>query len=73
MPLTRSELDTAGCACGAPDCPDDGLFWHSRCHPDTPTWGEYRKSTGVLILRCAECEKPVQSFYVAREAPAVAS
>lgn len=66
MALHRSDLDERTCA--APGCDHtahDGLFLHSACHPDMPTWTEYQPKTGNLRVTCAACDSTLAEIAVA--------
>jgi len=58
--MTRNDLNKIGCQ--SPNCnhkDDDILYLHSGCHPGGSLEVMYEKSTGRLILECAECETQV--------------
>ena len=63
-PLTRRDLDAAGC--GTPNCGHDHsvLYLHSRCHPEARTKVSYHKVTGTLRVRCGRCDALVAEFEV---------
>jgi len=68
-PLTRLDLDPAGC--GMPNCWHDHsvLYLHPRCHPSPgKTEASYHKASGTLKIACAECKALVAEVQVA-EAP----
>jgi hypothetical protein len=60
------DLDEHGCT--VPGCDhtahDSEIYFHSRCHPDVPTWTSYR--AGVLSTWCAACGRQVSAVAVAR-------
>lgn len=63
--LTKEHLNyTLGHeGCSDPQCADhhqplEELYFHGRCHPDSPTWVCYRKD-GTLLIECAQCRKPI--------------
>lgn len=50
---TRPYLDTLRCT--VPNCDCGGiLYWHSTCHPQSPTWTKYHPD-GFVEIECAEC------------------
>lgn len=52
----------AGClAGGAEDAAD--LWFHAKCHLDSPTWARYRD--GLLTIQCARCERDVVALVIA--------
>lgn len=64
--LTREDLDRLRCAAEHPDgepCDHAELYFHSRCHPESPTWAVY--ADGALRVECAECRKVVAEVAVA--------
>ena len=64
-PLTRVDLDSAGCdwpGCTHTDHPV--MYLHPRCHPSAGTCVEYRRD-GVLRIQCRKCEKLVAKVLVA--------
>lgn len=65
MPLTRNQLDAAGCA--TPNCGHDHtvLYLLGACHPKAATSAVYDKRTGTIKLTCHECERPVAEIAVA--------
>jgi hypothetical protein len=66
MALHRSDLDHR--TCQIPGCDHtghDGLFLHSACHPDIPTWAEYQVKTGMLRVTCADCQRLIAEIAVA--------
>jgi hypothetical protein len=64
-PLSRKQLDPAGC--GQPNCGHDHsvIFLHSACHPSAGTRVSYDKPTGLLTVACRRCEKLVAQVKVA--------
>jgi hypothetical protein len=64
-PLTQSDLK--GIRCGNPACEDNHpiLFMTPGCHQKGAVEATYDKSTGVLTIRCYECEKEVGRFLLA--------
>jgi hypothetical protein len=64
-PLTRRQLDAAGCS--TPDCGHDHtlLFFHGRCHPQADTDAYYDKRDHCVHIICAACEKPISTIKVA--------
>lgn len=40
------------------------LWFHAKCHLDSPTWARYRD--GVLTIQCARCERDVVALAIAR-------
>ena len=71
MPLYREDLDQPPRACAEPGCgdihPEDDLWFHAKCHLDSPTWARYRD--GVLTIQCARCERDVVALVVASRDP----
>lgn len=63
MALARKDLDRMRCA--NPDCKEDHgpLYFHGRCHPESPTWTRYEN--GVLTIECAECRDVITTVVVA--------
>lgn len=63
MALTRTELDRMQCM--TPDCdePHGALYFHGRCHPESPTWAWYEN--GVVTVECAKCEAVIAAVTVA--------
>ena len=53
--------------CGSPDCDHDHsvLFLVQRCHPASGAEVHYTKATGVLTIRCKQCEALVAEVMVA--------
>jgi hypothetical protein len=66
MPLTRADLDRTTCDSPGCNCSTGGIYFHSRCHPDAPTWARYENS--ILTVECAVCETTVTEIVVARSA-----
>jgi hypothetical protein len=64
-PLSRKQLDPAGC--GQPNCGHDHsvLYLHSVCHPNAGTRVSYEKLTGLLTVACRRCQKLVAHVKVA--------
>ena len=73
MPLYREDLDRPPRSCAVPGCgdvhADDDLWFHAKCHLDSPTWARYRD--GVLTIQCARCERDVVALHVARRSNAI--
>ncbi len=77
MAITKDELDRAQCTAehgGLAHIADHGpLYFHSRCHPSSPTWTFYDK--GELVVTCAawmivagrRCEQEIVRIAVAEE------
>jgi hypothetical protein len=64
-PLTRVDLDTAGCQ--APGCTHVNhpvMYLHPRCHVSAGTRVEYHRD-GVLRIRCRKCDSLVANVAVA--------
>jgi len=66
--LNRKDLDriTAG-KCSEPKCAEAHgglLFFHSKCHPDAPTWASYQHESGVVKVECATCRAFIFDFKV---------
>lgn len=55
--LYKEDLDKVTCA--TPGCDhsshDSGMFFHGKCHPQSPAWVEYRD--GLIHVTCAICGK----------------
>ncbi len=64
MVLTREVLDTR--PCDDPECGEDHgpFYFHSKCHPEAPTWIYYH--AGIITIECAECEEFIAEIAVAR-------
>jgi hypothetical protein len=65
-PLTRADLDRV--TCDKPGCDHtahDGLYLHSHCHPETPTWSYYSGVAGTIRIECAECGHVIVNIAVA--------
>lgn len=70
MALTRRDLDGHRCQnpdCGNPECGDGTVYFHGRCHPESPAWTSY--SNGQVAVRCAECDGLVVEIRVADGPP----
>ena len=52
--------------CRDEDCKQKHYIIFPTCH-EAPTWAVYIKKTGVLEIRCAECENLVYSIVVKKE------
>jgi hypothetical protein len=67
MTLYCQELDATGC--GIPDCGHDHtvLYLHPRCHRSAATRASYDKRTGLLTLRCRQCNSLVAEIAVAEK------
>jgi hypothetical protein len=65
-PLTRQQLDAAGC--GTPNCGHDHsvIYLVSGCHPASGVEVRFNKPRGLLEVRCKRCEKPVADVKVAQ-------
>ncbi|MDF1701790.1 MAG: hypothetical protein P1V36_11595, partial [Planctomycetota bacterium] len=46
---------------GTQDAAD--LWFHAKCHLDSPTWARYRD--GLLTIQCARCERDVVALVIA--------
>ena len=68
MTLYREDFDQLSCDC--PACREtqrsNELYFHPRCHPESPTWARYRGD--VLTVECAKCRRVVVSVVVASRA-----
>ena len=68
MALYREDLGPSACEC--PDCREtqqtSEMYFHPRCHPESPTWVRYRGD--VLTVECAKCRREVVSVVVASRA-----
>jgi hypothetical protein len=59
-PLTQRELNSVGCETpGCDHTTHDGLYLHSNCHPEMPTWTHYNAVSGTLRIECALCGHPI--------------
>ena len=66
MALYREDLDPMPASFptqGGPSQGGEDLWFHARCHLDSPTWARYRD--GVLTIQCARCERDVVAVVVA--------
>lgn len=64
--LTKEKLDKMVCA--DPKCEHKDhreLYFHSKCHVGSPTWVCYNKDTGLLHVKCSECERIIAHVKVA--------
>lgn len=63
--LYREDLDRA--QCGDPGCDhtshDEPLFFHGRCHIESPTWTYYHN--GYIKVICAVCRQLIAHVAVA--------
>lgn len=48
------DLESSACSC---DKCDGRLILSGKCHEGTPTYVSYEKGSGLLELKCAECDK----------------
>ena len=64
-PLYREDFDDMRCDCNSPQCDNDVIVLRSVCHPDKPTRTLYLKEGHVLLIVCAECDKPIVGIAVA--------
>jgi len=64
LPLTRKQLDVAGC--GTPNCDHDHseLYLVQACHPHRGVEAKYVKATGTLLITCQICDAPVAEVRV---------
>lgn len=66
--LTRRHIDFVlkdrGVACGHED---QTMYFHSRCHPDEPTWSYYDRDKGTVTVECAMCRNTILTIQVAPE------
>lgn len=69
MLLTREVLDTT--SCDDPKCSEHHgpFYFHSKCHPEAPTWIYYH--AGIITIECAECEGFIAEIAVAKASPEV--
>jgi len=58
--IYKEDLDTMQCNAGHEA---KGVWIHSSCHTTVPTWVRYED--GVLIIRCATCNKVISEVAVA--------
>jgi len=65
--LTRAILDPMQCQ--HPDCTheDHGtvFYLHAQCHPPAGSRVSYDSSTGILAVRCRQCDKLTAEIKVA--------
>jgi hypothetical protein len=67
MAITQEVMSGVSCSgCQDENC-GDIFYFHSKCHPETPTWGRYVH--GVLELVCAECDDMIVRIAVATGLP----
>ena len=71
MPITREDLDAAGC--DTPGCTRDHsiVCLIAGCHPEAGTSVAYDKRIGALRLACCECGGEYVEIAVARSEFAV--
>lgn len=60
--IYKEDLDTMQCNTGHEG---KGVWIHSLCHITVPTWVRYED--GVLIIRCAACNKVICEVGVAEK------
>ena len=61
-PLTKKILEKVCCnECGA----NEDFYFHSRCHPSTPTWVVFKD--GLVHVTCAECDELIVIIKIADE------
>lgn len=61
--ITRVELDKAACPCGNKEC--DEIYLKALCHPRAGMMVCYNQKTGILEVRCFQCEEMVSKIKVA--------
>ena len=61
MAVGRETLRALVPSCGHDG--EDGMWIHSACHPEMPTWCLY--ADGVLRIECALCKKKIVEVRVA--------
>lgn len=61
MTVTFDDLRAMSCDMCQPDgSPGPGIvYFHSDCHPLSPTWTRFESATDELVIECADCEKEV--------------
>jgi len=68
MALYREDIEQF--RCDFPGCPEtphtDEIYFHPRCHLESPTWAHYRGD--VLTIECAQCGREVATIVVASRA-----
>ena len=68
MALYREDFEQAACDC--PACRETSrtseMYFHPRCHPESPTWVRYRGD--VLTVECAKCSQEVVTVVIASRA-----
>lgn len=63
MVLYREELDVMGCAVHGTK--EGGVWFHSACHPKSPTWAKYEN--GKVEITCAKCRQLLVEIAVAKK------
>ena len=70
--ITREALDrVATRGCQHPHCSHDNhreFFFHAACHPRGRIEVSYKYGSGVLVIACQECQTPIATIAVAKEA-----
>ena len=56
MPDQNPKCEECGC--------EGPLYFHSRCHPQAPTWAVLHGKDKLMII-CAVCDKPIATMDVA--------
>ena len=68
--LTREALEQLSVGgCQVPDCThedhDGRFYFHARCHPQAHAEVSYTAGTGVILIACAKCKRPITAVAVA--------
>jgi hypothetical protein len=66
----REDLDAAKCDTPGCKCISGPVLLRPNCHPEAGFYGRYFRSTGMLELRCRQCNKLLVSFAIASRLPA---
>jgi len=57
--LYANDLDEIRCSVPGCKCGTEGIYFHSRCHRQSPTWARYKRGSGLLEIVCAKCDELV--------------
>ncbi len=72
MAIYKEDLDQMQCA--FPGCTHEHhtsvFYWHGACHMNSPAWASYDRSTGILTVECAECNRVIGRVHIASKEPA---
>lgn len=64
--LTTAELERSVCACGAEDCDNSTIFFHGKCHPESPAEVSYTKGSDKIVIACHKCKMLIAEIAVAK-------